>query len=279
MTSSRNLGLDALDTEIVAFVDDDAFVHPGWAEAIVRPYEDGSVGAVGGRVVSADAEVYLDQPQRTDIGHLTDDGQLIGNFESPAAGELDVTHVMGCNMSFRRSILEQLGGLREAYTGISGIEDTDACLRVKGLGYRVIFAPQAVVTHVGAPQSKGERFDLTYSYYSERNHAILLLQNLGLKSSIVHRYLLRRGREFVVHAWDRLRRGRILAAGGRFAARVRGLVVGLCMGLYAIHRPRPVGPTARRSQLDRLADRTRWVHVNRPRALRHTTGLNDIRIR
>ena len=34
---------------VIAFIDDDAFVRPGWLKALLTPYGDPAVGAVGGR--------------------------------------------------------------------------------------------------------------------------------------------------------------------------------------------------------------------------------------
>ncbi|HTW94788.1 MAG TPA: glycosyltransferase family 2 protein, partial [Tepidisphaeraceae bacterium] len=52
MTASRNIGLQRATGDIVAFIDDDAFVHPGWLAELLEPYGDSKVGAVGGRALN-----------------------------------------------------------------------------------------------------------------------------------------------------------------------------------------------------------------------------------
>src|SRR5437016_5263337 len=51
MSHGRNVGLKSSIGEIVAFIDDDAYVHPAWTQSILAPYCDPEVGAVGGRAL------------------------------------------------------------------------------------------------------------------------------------------------------------------------------------------------------------------------------------
>jgi GT2 family glycosyltransferase len=86
-------------------------------------------------------------------------------------------------MSFRREILARLGGLRDDFVGAELREDTDIFLRVRALGARAVFAPDAVVDHLGAPHAKGRRFDYRYQFSARYNHVLLLARNFGLASS------------------------------------------------------------------------------------------------
>jgi GT2 family glycosyltransferase len=188
MTASRNIGLRVATGDVIAFVDDDAFAHDGWLAALLDSYAaDPAAGAVGGRALN-------DQPgeatQGVDrIGRMLPDGTHTGNFAADPGRTIEVDHVMGCNMSYRRDVLARLGGFREDYPGISGVrEDTDMSLRVKALGYKILFNPACVVDHIGAPQSKGQRFDLRYEFYSNRNHTVMLVRNYGLASARTLRY-------------------------------------------------------------------------------------------
>jgi hypothetical protein len=42
---------------------------------------------------------------------------------------------------------------------------------------------------VAAPYAKGERFDLRYAYWDQKNHLILLIRNYGSAAPIVRSYL------------------------------------------------------------------------------------------
>ena len=51
----------------------------------------------------------------------------------------------GACLLIQRRVLEQVGGLDEAYP--SAFNDVDLCLRVREAGYSVVFAPEAVLHH------------------------------------------------------------------------------------------------------------------------------------
>lgn len=230
MTASRNIGLQSATGDILAFLDDDAFAHPGWLSALKEGFCDPKVGAVGGRALN-------NQPGEAtrgveEIGQLKPNGALTGNFAADPGKIIEVRHVMGCNMAFRREVVAQLGGFREDYGGISGVrEDTDMCLRVGQLGYKILFVPAACVDHLGAPQAVGQRFDTRYAFASERNHLTLLLRNFGLFSPLVWRYLfgmlLRAGTDFC---------RRIGGAFVRLGATLSGAFVGFFSGLCLLLR-------------------------------------------
>jgi len=54
-------------------------------------------------------------------------------------------HIPGCNMSFRKSALEEVGGFDPIFTAAA--DDVDLCWRLLGKGYQIGFNPSAVVWH------------------------------------------------------------------------------------------------------------------------------------
>ena len=252
MTTSRNIALGFASGEIIAFLDDDAFAAPEWLGSLLATYTDPSIGAVGGRARN-------NQPDEdvigiNEIGRLLPNGTHTGHFAADPGHVIEVDHIIGCNMSFRREVLARLGGFREDYPGISGVrEDTDMSIRVKKLGYRVLFNPAAVVEHVGAPQAIGRRFDARYAFYSARNHTVMLLRNYGLSTVLFWRYLAWTFTQSIV---DCLRR-----AGGaavRLTAVLSGTLFGIVSGLQFIVKVgvdpvrHDAGSEAIRSRLQKL---------------------------
>ena len=222
MTASRNLGLKAAGGEIIAFIDDDAFACPEWASQLLETYDQGglTVGAVGGRALNRQPNEATEGV--TEIGKLKRNGMLTGYFAADPGKTIEVDHLMGCNMSYRREVLIHLGGFREDCTGISGVrEDSDMCLRVGRAGHRLLFNPRACVDHLGAPQAVGQRFDTRYAYYGQRNHLILLMRNFGPWRGIVWRYL----GYALVHVLGEF----IRKTGGAFI-RLGANFIGVCMG-------------------------------------------------
>ena len=156
-------------------------------ERLLPFYDDPGVGAVGGRQIR---RVPGELGEGVDsIGQLQEDGTISGISLPTRAGPVPVDHLLGANMSFRRSVLDQIGGIHEGYGGTCVREETDLCLRVAHAGYKLVFTPDAVVEHLAAPYAKGARFDLRYAYWAQKNHLIVLIRNFGVTGPIVRRYL------------------------------------------------------------------------------------------
>ena len=184
--SSRALGVARTSAEIVAFVDDDAYAEPDWLEQLLIPYGDQLVGGVGGRARNNQPGEESEGVDR--VGLLLPDGHLTGNFAAVTPGPLDVDHLIGCNMSYRRSALEKIGGIHDHWPGTCLREDADPGLRLRRAGYRLVYTPWATVLHVGGSYAKGRRFDLRYTYFGARNHVVLLQHALGPHAPQSRRY-------------------------------------------------------------------------------------------
>lgn len=146
--AAMNQGLRAATGEVMCFTDDDCIPRPEWLERLAIHYADASVGGVGGRDVvhHGDHQVpAVDCP----VGRITWSGKIIGNHHCAAVGcPVEVDHLKGANMSFRRSLLpgfdENLAG------GSSALNDTEASLAVTAQGFRLIYDPEALVDHYPA---------------------------------------------------------------------------------------------------------------------------------
>lgn len=185
---SRDLGLRNAAGDIVAFVDDDIEVSPQWLGRLLRSYDDPAVVAVGGRIVNgAPGELTrgLDR-----IGRLLPSGDLTGNFTGDPGRRIEVDHLIGANMSFRRSALLEVGGIHGRYPGPGLCEETDIALRQRALGRRIVFDPTAVARHNSAPyRIRGARGDLRYDFYGRRNQMDMLIRVYGPRDRVVGRYV------------------------------------------------------------------------------------------
>ena len=184
--TSRAIGVEATTSEVIAFVDDDAFAETDWLEQLLQRYADSEVAAVGGR--ARNGQPGEEREGLGEIGRLLPDGRLTGYFAADPGRDVDVDHMLGANMSWRRSVARELGGIRDYYPGTCLREETDMSLRMRCAGYRVVFTPDAVVDHVAGPYARGRRFDLRYTYYGQRNHMVLLARTLGPGSPYFRRY-------------------------------------------------------------------------------------------
>jgi GT2 family glycosyltransferase len=213
LTTSRNVGLLHASGDVIAFIDDDAYVRRGWLTGILEAFADPTIGAVAGR--TCNGIPGEESEGLTEIGRLLPSGDLTGYFAADPGATIEVDHGIGANMSFRREALARLGGFRDDFFGIGAVrEDTDIFLRLRALGYRAVFAPAAVVDHVGAPHVRGRRFDFRYLFWARHNHALLLARNFGLGSSQFRAWVATElGRALSPHHPNPLRRAVRIALG------------------------------------------------------------------
>ena len=137
-------GIAAGRAPILAFTDDHP-PPPGWAEALLSAYLDPRWPTAGGPVVGANqaglpARYYLHNPPVRDLEVLGESSTSVAyrlwlyrRRTSPAGlrrREGTCTSLASANISFRRDVLETLGGFDASMPGAGG-EDEDICLRLR----------------------------------------------------------------------------------------------------------------------------------------------------
>jgi GT2 family glycosyltransferase len=147
MPQARNAGIAISSGNILAFIDDDSMIQDGWLTAVINAYHDETVGAVGGRVIDM-PEPYCDQASGLPRLVVLPWGRVIRKGVGLlSTAQVEVDHLPGGNMSFRREALEQVGCFDPNYTLTNLREETDICVRVKKAGWRVVFVPSMAVVH------------------------------------------------------------------------------------------------------------------------------------
>lgn len=249
LAASRAIGVNGATESVIAFIDDDAYAEPEWLERLLAAYDMPDIGAVGGR--ARNGRVGEEQEGHDRIGRFLPNGRLTGNFAADPGRTIDADHMLGANMSVRTDVLRSIGGIHDYYPGTCLREDSDLALRVRRAGYRIRFAPDAIVLHVAGAYPRGARFDLRYRFYGARNHILLLTTVLGWSDSHLTRYLgsviAATTRELIsgVRTWPRkqsLRAKLRGLAGGLMRAGVDavGTIVGLAAAISPNDRARVV---------------------------------------
>jgi GT2 family glycosyltransferase len=171
----NNAGARAARGEIVAFLNNDMRVAPGWLAELVAPFEGApDVAAVGSRILDWDgARVdYADGGMNfCGYGYQFDHGRRAAEEPGEVRPQL---YACGGAMAARQELFLEWGGFDEDFFAF--YEDTDLGWRFWVLGYRVLLAPRAVVFHRGhgtAGRLPGEKRRLLY----ERNALLSVIKN------------------------------------------------------------------------------------------------------
>ena len=169
LNGARNRGASVARGDVLAFLDDDTLVSPGWAATLLRAFEREPCAAVGGKV-----ELQLAGPEpewlttrryylaEYDLGSepFWLDGDLVDGRDALP---------VGANCAVRRSDFDVVGGFR---SGLDRIKDslvsngdTEFFRRLRAVGGRLRYEPDARVVHC-VPADR-----LTVEYFAKRHHA------------------------------------------------------------------------------------------------------------
>jgi GT2 family glycosyltransferase len=141
----RNVGAQESRADIVAFLDDDVYVPPGWTDRVLEAFDDREVGMVSGPSL-----VPPEIPLFARLAGLALSSRAAGyvaqRYTKGSSGIRRVkwSRIIGCNMIFRREAFERIGGFDPAfYPG----EEMIASAAVGRAGYALAFHPEAHVYH------------------------------------------------------------------------------------------------------------------------------------
>lgn len=148
---ARNRALAEAAGEVIAFTDDDCEADPRWVSAL-RVAFAGGVDCVTGRVVAASTSLPTERWFESRFSF--DRGTTSRTFRAGDVGagvpfcpwEVGT----GCNMAFRRGVVESVGGFDERLdmgTPIGGAGDLDMFARLLAVGRSVRYEPDALVRH------------------------------------------------------------------------------------------------------------------------------------
>ncbi len=127
-------GARSASAPVVAFAEDHCFADPGWADALLRRFEDASVAAVGPRVRNANPATALSW---CDL--VVNYGPWLSTAE---AGPRSI--LPGLNSAYRRSALRDYDDRLEAWLEV----ENEMHLDMERRGLTLAYAPDAVVAHV-----------------------------------------------------------------------------------------------------------------------------------
>jgi GT2 family glycosyltransferase len=154
----NNLGFRAATGAVIVMVNNDIdVIDDGWLKEMVSHAVRPDVGAVGAKLLYRDGRIQH-AGIVLGVGHHDDGPGIAGHFGHYAEAEDDgylgqfaltreVSAVTGACLALRRQVWGAVGGLNETDLAVA-YNDVDFCLRIKALGFRIIWTPFAQLYHL-----------------------------------------------------------------------------------------------------------------------------------
>ena len=204
VSRARNTGARLAHHPLLGFIDDDVRVHPQWFGSLVRAaISAGPRAVITGRVLPEKSTT----PDGFVPSTITDEKPVV--YE----GRIGIDILYSNSMMLHRSAMDEVGGFDARLGGgarFPTAEDNDLAHRLLEAGYRICYAPEAVLEH-RAWRTTRDYLPIRWSY--GRGQGAFYAKHLDLRD----RYMLRRVVHDVSHSTVRmfrfLRRDRRRAAG------------------------------------------------------------------
>lgn len=177
LAEARNMGIEAADSDIIAFIDDDALADKYWLTVLMDDFNrDPSICAIGGKIID-----YKTNQVQFVNGTITINGRYKTKNENPQLyynKKLKIYNIFrGTNMAFRRSSVYNIGCFDPYYKFFT--EDTDLAVRLIQSDYKVIHQPNAIVVHKSIDGlNKISKWDFSWYTWS-RNNTYFLFKNFS----------------------------------------------------------------------------------------------------
>ncbi|MBN2006001.1 MAG: glycosyltransferase [Anaerolineae bacterium] len=165
----NNVGLAAAAGDVLALLNQDTMVQPGWLAALVEALQTyPGAGVAGAKILDMDGRVLQHAG-----GHIRRPLALGWHY---GHGEIDseqwdepreVEFVTGASLAMKREVYAKIGGLDESFFP-GYFEDVDFCYRARAAGFAVWYAPQARMLHHESASMRRDSFRGHCSYYCNR---------------------------------------------------------------------------------------------------------------
>ncbi len=183
LSGARNSGIEESTGDVLFFMDEDAVAIPNWIEYLMDGYVDDTVLGVGGKInpnwVSGRPAWF---PREFDW--------VVGcTYRGVPETKYQVRNLIGCNMSFKRKIFDEVGGFQDGIGRVGklpvGCEETELCIRANQYweNGQFVYDPRAQVHH-RVPADRGNWKYFRSRCYFEGISKALVAQKAGTKDGL-----------------------------------------------------------------------------------------------
>ncbi|HUT37394.1 MAG TPA: glycosyltransferase [Planctomycetota bacterium] len=149
---ARNVGVQASSGTIIAMLDDDVRVEPGWVVGLLEAYESHPADLVAGKV-----DLWWDTTRKP--GWFTKQLEAMLSCKDHGQEVIELfkgSDAIGANLSWRRGLVDAIGefipGLDRTGNVLLGGGETEFVQRALAKGFRMFYAPRSVVKHHVGPE-------------------------------------------------------------------------------------------------------------------------------
>jgi glycosyltransferase involved in cell wall biosynthesis len=166
LTAGRNRAAAEANGSVLAYLDDDTLVSPGWAAAIIRAFDETGCEGLAGRV---ELQFEASPPRWVDTARLR---LYLSEFDLGNQRRIELPGPLlpvGANCAVSRDAFDRLGGFRPGFDRVGrsllSNGDLEFFARLRASGLRIVYEPAAHVLH----RVPGER--LTKAWFRRRSYA------------------------------------------------------------------------------------------------------------
>jgi len=184
LTKARNTGIHNSSGEIIIFIDDDVVLDDQFVANHVSAHNRFDV--VQGRIIEAEM-TPASRPH-----WLNRWIKYSGSNDCITEGPINV--VTGCNFSFKRKVIDEVGYFDEFFSKLALREDSDFGYRCYKAGVSMGFSPQACLRHLRS-SSGGVDTGINNMYFSETyycNDMYFARKHFSRLACMIYEYRLRR---------------------------------------------------------------------------------------
>jgi hypothetical protein len=178
-----NEALKQIDADYFVILNSDVEVTSGWLDSPIQLMEaDSSIAAVQPKILSYHQKTHFEYAGAAGgfidrFGYPFCRGRIFNEVETDNGqydNSMDIFWATGACMFVRARLFHEVGGFDADFW--AHMEEIDLCWRLKNRGYRVVFAPESTVYHLGGGTLSYDNPQKLFLNF--RNNLWLLYKNL-----------------------------------------------------------------------------------------------------